>query len=36
MLKGMAEQAVVLAKDYILTSDLFRNRNTLDPIVNDA
>ena len=36
MLKGVVEQAVVLAKDSILTSDLFRNRYTLDPIVDDA
>ena len=32
----MFEQAVVQAKDSISTSDLFRNRNTLDPIINDA
>ena len=36
MLKGVVEQAVVLAKDFILTSDQFRNRHDLDPIVNDA
>ena len=37
MLKGVVEQAVVvIAKDSILTSDQFRNRHTLDPIVNKA
>ena len=36
MLKGVVEQAVVLAKDSILTSDLFKNRHTLDLIVNNA
>ena len=36
MLEGVVEQAVVLAKDFILTSDQFRNRHDLDAIVNDA
>ena len=36
MLKGMIGQAVVLAKDYILTSDQFRNRHSLDPSINDT
>ena len=36
MLKGVVEPAIVLAKDSILKSDQFRNRHTLDPIVNNA
>ena len=33
MPKGVVGQAVVLAKDSILTSDQFRNRHSLDPMV---
>ena len=36
MRKGVVEQAVVIAKNSILTSARFRNRHTLDPIVDKA
>ena len=36
MLKGVVENAVKVAKQSILNSNRFKNRNTLDPIVDEA
>ena len=36
MLKGVVEKATIIATQSILNSDHFKNRNTLDPIVEKA
>lgn len=36
MLKGVVEKASIIANQSILNSDHFRDRNTVDPIVNKA